>query len=188
MVNNMAKLKTYLVGSIQDSKDGGAGWREHLSKDLESFGFEVLNPCVAECNHSLAPTIEEQKVKLQTLKRHGEWNTWKPVMGAIVKNDLTCVISSEFIIVSYDHQKHLGGTIEEIVVACQQGIPIYTVTHSNYSDCNDWILWRLLDNGDRCGGKIFHSYKQLINFLSVKYSSYIQKHQDSLREQPEPLQ
>ena len=59
----MNKLKVYLVGSIQAADDGGIGWRDKLTKSLEEMHFEILDPCKAECNHSLAPTIEDQKKK-----------------------------------------------------------------------------------------------------------------------------
>jgi hypothetical protein len=181
----MDQLKTYLVGSIQASEDGGAGWRDKLTKSLEDMHFEVLDPCKAECNHSLAPTVEEQKKKLQSLKRGGEWERWDKVMWEIQKNDIVCVNSSEFLIILYDHTKHIGGTVEEIVEANRKHIPMYVVTYSSYIDFNDWILARIRQNF-KDGGKIFHNFKQLIYHIENKYHNYIQQYGEYLKNLKEP--
>ena len=73
----MNKLKCYLIGSIQDEADGGVSWRDKLSKFLLENGIEVSDPTKDECNHSVAPTIEEQKKKLENWKRGGEWGSFK---------------------------------------------------------------------------------------------------------------
>jgi hypothetical protein len=170
----MSKYKTYLVGSIQDAPDGGVSWREKLTKSLVEFGFEVQDPCKMECNHSLAATVEEQKKKLENLKRGGEWEVWDRVMHDIRQSDLVCVNNSKFLIALYDPSKKYGGTIHEIVEAWQKGIAIYTVSYQPFMEFNDWILALLRDNF-RDGGKVFHNFKQLTDFLSVEYKDYIAK-------------
>lgn len=175
----MEKLKTYLVGSIQDANDGGVSWRDKLTKSLTEMHFEILDPCKMEVNHSLAPTIEEQKKKLQNLKRSGEWDRWDKTLLAIQKSDITCVNMSEFLIVLYDHTKHLGGTIEEIVEAHHKHIPMYVVSYSSYMEFNDWTLARIRQNF-KTGGKLFHNFRQLTAHIEVTYEAYIQKYTDYL--------
>ena len=171
----MLRYSTYLVGSIQDAADGGIGWREKLTKTLAiDDGFIVLDPCKSECNHSLAATMEEQKKKLENLKRGGEWHIWDRVLADIRRSDLVCVNSSKFIVLLYDPAKRYGGTVHEIVEAWQKGIPIYTVSYQAVSEFNDWILSLLRDNFKN-GGKVFHNFKQLTDFLETEYKEHIQK-------------
>jgi len=171
----MPKLKTYLIGSIQDSKDGGINWREELSKKLLDLGFEVLDPTKLECNHSLAPTVEEQKKKLENLKRAGEWDIWDKTMDAIQKEDIICVNASAFVIVFYNASKKLGGTIEEIIEALHKGVPIYTISYNSWIEWNDWTL-RNCRKSFRDGGKIFHNPKQCIDHIKETYKDYIKVH------------
>ena len=124
----MDKLKIYLVGSIQDADDGGVDWREKVGNQLIELGFEVQNPCKAECNSNLADNIEDQKKKLENLKRGGAWDKYDEVMGNIRQSDLVCVNNSKFIVVSYDPNRRIGGTVHEIVEALGKGICIYNLS------------------------------------------------------------
>lgn len=170
----MNKIHCYLAGSIQAVTDGGVGWRDKITKDLNEFGFEVLDPCKSEVNSTLAPTIGEQKQKLENLKRGGEWDTWKAMMREIRQQDLICVLQSDFIILSYNPSIIIGGTLNEVVIALQNHIPIYTVCYEPLTKANDWTLSLLMDSVDYNGGKIFPNYKQLTEFLDEKYKTYIE--------------
>lgn len=180
----MEKLKVYLIGSIQDAKDGGVDWRDKLTKTLVDFGFEVLDPCKSECNHSIAPTIEEQKKKLENLKRGGAWERWDEVMGNIQQSDIVCVNQSKFVVVLYDPTKRLGGTIEEIVEAHHKNIPMFTVSYQPITEFNDWVLARLRQNF-RDGGCIFPNFKQLTDHIEETYKEYIKQSKASLAKEQE---
>lgn len=178
----MEKHKVYLIGSIQDASDGGVNWRDKLTKTLIEFGFDVLDPCRMECNHSIAPTIEEQKKKLENLKRSGQWETWDKVMGDIQQSDIVCVNQSKFVIVLYDADKKLGGTIEEIVEAHHKKVPMYVVSYSPFIEFNDWVLARIRQNF-KDGGKIFPNFKQLTDFIEKNYKDYIKEHKNHVKQQ-----
>ena len=177
----MLQYKTYLVGSIQDAPDGGVNWREKLTKSLTEFGFEVFDPCKMECNHTLSDNMEEQKKKLENLKRGGEWGVWDRVLADIRRSDLVCVNASKFIIILYDPARKYGGTIHEIVEAWQKGIPMYTVSYQPMTEFNDWILALLRDNF-RSGGKIFHNFKQLTDFLGEEYKDNIKMYSNAKKD------
>lgn len=178
----MEKYKTYLIGAIQDAQDGGVSWRDKLTKSLVEMHFEVQDPCKMECNHSLAPTIEEQKKKLENLKRGGEWEKWDETMEKIQQSDIVCVNNSKFVIILYDPTKKLGGTIEEIVEAHHKHVPMYTVSYHPVTEFNDWILARLRQNF-KAGGKIFPNFKQLTDFLQVEYKDYVKAYSEQLKVQ-----
>jgi len=175
----MEKLKTYLIGSIQDSADGGVDWRERVGKELSDLGFEVQDPTKAECNSSLAKDIEGQKVKLENLKRGGAWEKYDEVMGNIRQSDLVCVNNSKFLVVSYDPSKRIGGTVHEIVEAWGKGIPIFTVSYSPIMEFNDWILSLLRDNF-KVGGKIYPNFKQLIDHVTKEYKDYVKEYKGEM--------
>lgn len=168
----MDKLKTYLVGSIQDAKDGGTGWRDTLTTKLSDLGFEVQDPCKAECNQSLADNIDDQKKKLENLKRGGAWDRYKETMDNIRQSDLICVNNSKFLIVNWDNDKKHGGTIHEIVEAWQKNIPILTVCYQPRTEMNDWVLGLLLDN-ELIGGKWFPNFKQCAEYIEKTHEAYI---------------
>lgn len=168
----MVKLKVYLVGSIQDDKAGGMLWRDRLEEQLKELGFDALNPCTAECNISLGTNVVEQKKMLENLKRGGAWEKYDEVMSNIRKSDIICVNQSAFLVLLYDHTKHYGGTVHEIVEAWQKHIPILTVSYSALTEFNDWILSLLRENM-QAGGKIFPNFKQLLEHIEHEYKDYI---------------
>lgn len=183
----MKKLKTYLAGSIQALSDGGADWREKVGVTLSELGIDVLDPVKAECNHTLADNILDQKKKLENLKRGGEWERYKLQMRDIRKNDLACVLQSDFIVLSYNPTIVVGGTLHEIVVALENKIPIYTVTYEPLVKANDWTLSLLLESVDHDKGKILHNFKQLVNFVEIEYRDYIAKYKEFIRVQESKL-
>jgi len=167
----MEKLNTYLIGSIQDAKNPNES-RDKVDKKLQELGFEVLNPCKFETNTSLAEDINEQKKKLENLKRGGAWEQYDEIMNAIVLVDEIAVLKSKFVVVFWDVDKKHGGTIHEIVMALEHNIPIYTVSYSPVTEFNDWILC-LLRKNFAVGGMIFPNNKQLIEHIESTYKSYI---------------
>ncbi len=174
----MNKKQTYLIGSIQDSKDPNES-RDKVEAKLLELGFSVMNPCKLEVNQSLAGSIEEQRIKLTNLKLGGAWDKFDEVMGAIAKEDLVCVIRSDFVIVFWDVEKKHGGTIEELLLARHENIPIYTVCYGALRDINDWILLRLRQNF-KVGGALFPNNKQLLDHIQETYKDFISEHRAQL--------
>lgn len=166
------KLKTYLIGSIQDAKNPNES-RSKVEKSLQDLGFDVLNPCKFECNTTLATDIHEQKKKLENLKRGGAWEQWDKAMADIQLADEIAVISSEFVVVFWDNDKKHGGTIVEIVLANQHQIPVYCVNYGNLVEMNDWVLRDIRRNMQRSGGEIFPNNKQMLDFIEKKHKDYI---------------
>lgn len=179
----MEKLKTYLVGSIQDAKDGGTGWREKVGKKLEELGFTAQDPTKAECNHTLADSIEDQKIKLRNLKKRGAYKVFVEVMNKIIKADLVCVNNSRFIVLLYSTDKKHGGTHHEIIESNMKGIPIYYVYDGPKTDCNDWIFTLLENNKDYFNGGEFTNFKQLVEFIEDEYKDYIKDYGKFIKEE-----
>lgn len=168
------KLKTYLIGSIQDSDDPQA-FRDTVEKRLIELGFDVLNPCKFECNHSLAGDMNEQKEKLRNLKRGGAWDKFDEVMESIVLADEIATISSRFVIIFWDNDKKHGGTIDELLMANAHNIPVYLVNYGSLVDMNDWVLTKVRRNVKRCSGQIFPNNKQLLDYIEKTYKNEIKE-------------
>ena len=172
----MQKRNVYLAGSIQAMDDGGTTWREKLGAELSELGFTILDPCKSEVNHTLAPTIDEQKKKLANLKRGGAWDVWDPQMLAIQKADLICVLQSDFIIVSYNPKIVIGGTADEIRFALMFNIPIYTVCYAPPMDANDWTWRNLRESMLRDQGQIFQNFKQCVDHIKEMHKDPIKEY------------
>jgi len=160
----MKKIKTYLIGSIQDADDPNKA-REKVDNRLTEMGFEVLNPCKLEVNQTLSDTIEGQKNRLTQLKKQGKWEEFDAVMDSIIDMDLQCVTQSQFLVVFWDTQKKHGGTIEEILHGIAQSKPIYVICSDPMSTWNDWILRRLR----RAKAKFFSNNKQFLEFMEKEH-------------------
>lgn len=165
----MKKLETYLVGSIQDADNPQAS-REVIEAKLEEMGFGVLNPCKMECNHSLAGTIEEQKVMLHNLKKDRKWDKFNEVMDDIIDADMQCVSRSSFLTVVWDSTKRHGGTIDEILTAIAQSKEILVILKQPIEEMNDWILRRL----GRANAIFFEGEQAYLDYLWYTKVSYIQ--------------
>ena len=179
----MEKPKVYLAGSIQAMDDGGTTWREKVGSELGGLGFEILDPCKSEVNHTLAPTIDEQKKKLANLKRGGAWDVWDKQMLAIQKADLICVLQSDFLIVSYNPKIVIGGTADEIRFALMFNVPIYTVCYEPPMDANDWTWRNLRESVLRDEGKLFQNFKQCVDHIKETHKDYIKDHVDFLEKE-----
>ena len=175
----MNKPNVYLAGSIQAMNDGGTTWREKIGSELSELGFTILDPCKSEVNHTLAPTIDDQKKKLANLKRGGAWDVWDTQMLAIQKADLICVLQSDFVVVSYNPKIVIGGTADEIRFALMFNIPIYTVCYEPPMDANDWTWRNLRESMLRDQGKIFQNFKQCVDHIKETHKGYIKEYKEA---------
>lgn len=170
----MKPLKTYLIGSIQDSNDPEK-CRTKVLTVLLTLGFSVVDPCSLEVNRKLGGDIIEQEKEKYKLKSQGKWDEFDEIMDDIMLQDEIAVISSDFVIVFWDNAKRHGGSVEEIVIANQHNIPIYCVNYGSLVEMNDWILRRIRKNIQICGGRIFPNNKQLLDYLEKTYSKEIKE-------------
>lgn len=189
------KLKTYLIGAMENpkSKDGGVMWRESITPELKRRGIFVFDPTREELSKVGMPT-EELHAKLQGWELAGHWHLFLEYMGLIWKGkselkkdeetgksqlvhmlgDVDYVEKSDFLIWYYEEGDKLGGTIAELVIAWYRGTPVYLVTSAPKSSFNKSLLYFVLDSGNG-GGRIFPNFSQLTSFLDDKYNLKPQK-------------
>ncbi len=159
----MAKYTTYLVGPMQDAKDGGVKWRERITPKLNELNIEVIDPTVTEAEEY--GSIEEAQKTLQNYIASGNWEVWDKKLDDIIRRDVEAVYKSDFIVAHYDPDTKMGGTLCELwEAAWHRKIPVYVVCHNPKKDWNMWMLKTV-----RMTGEIFDSWTQLDDFLTKRY-------------------
>jgi hypothetical protein len=135
---NYLKEKTvYLCGNIKNAKDDGVGWRNEITPQLNGLGIKVLNPC-AKING--ISEIGEQKIYFRELIEKENWKQLKYDFWKVVRSDLKCCDSSDFIIFNYDASVQTVGSIHELVVAQFEKKVILCRYHKDQLDkFNPWI-------------------------------------------------
>lgn len=190
--NNL--LRTYMVGSMENPAklDGGIGWRQKLTPDLNARGIYAFDPTRMEMDKVQMPS-EEFLDKLTGWQLSGNWHLFLENMRKIwtgcsylMKDengnvnqvtkigDVGYVENSNFLICNYEEGDKLGGTIAEITIAWYRGIPVYLVTDAPKSKINKSILFFILDSGNE-QGRIFPNQSQLLDFLDNKYKLKVKK-------------
>jgi hypothetical protein len=182
--------KTYLVGSMEDTanSDGGVGWRNHLTPDLNSRGIYAFDPTKEESKKTGMSTEKLIKTMNNALEK-GDFEyfrnlmkkVWKGVDKFIVDSktkesiqvkilgDIGYVENSEFLIWHHRDGDKPGGTIAELVIAWSKGIPVYLVTEVEPRKMNKSLLYFLFDSGNG-EGKIFKNFKEMFKFIDVRYN------------------
>lgn len=158
------RLTCYLVGPMQDAKDGGVRWRERITPKLNELGVTVLDPTVIEAQDY--GSIEEAQKTLRNLISTGNWEAYDEKLDDIIRRDIDAVYRSTFIVAYYDPEVKMGGTLCELwESAYHRKIPVYVVCHSPKKDWNMWMLRTV-----RSTGIVFDSWVQLMDYLEEKYN------------------
>lgn len=182
-------FKTYLIGSMESPAklDGGVGWRQKLTPELNKMGIYCFDPTREEIKKVGMPT-EEFLEKLDGWQKGGHWShfienmrkIWRGVsytefdketgvtQAIHIFGDVSYVENSDFLIWNLDEGDKPGGTIAELTIAWYRGIPVYLITQLPKSRINKSILYFLLDSGYG-QGEIFKNQNELISFLFKKY-------------------
>lgn len=187
IINNT--YKTYLIGSMESpgKKDGGVGWRQTLTPELNKRGIYAFDPTREEVKKVGMPT-EELMEKLKGWQLSGNWELFNEYMRKIwrgtsyisetgetkepqmihVMGDVDYVEHSNFLVWNLEEGDRLGGTIAELTIAWYRGIPVYLVTSVPKSKINKSLLYFLLDSGQG-KGRTFKTQAELLEFIDDTY-------------------
>ena len=183
-------FKTYLIGSMESPAklDGGVGWRQALTPELNQRGIYCFDPTREEIKKVGMPT-EEFMEKLSGWQKSGHWEHFITAMRKIwrgvsyteidektntpqaihIFGDVSYVENSNFLIWNLDEGDKPGGTIAELTIAWYRGIPVYLITQMPKIKINKSILYFILDSGYG-QGEIFKTQQELLDFLDKKYN------------------
>jgi hypothetical protein len=145
--NNL--YKCYEIGSMENpaKNDGGVGWRQKLTPELNARGIYCFDPTREEIAKVGMPT-EDFMEKLTGWQKSGNWRYFVEAMRKIWKGvsytkineetketqaihifgDVSYVENSDFLIWNLDEGDKPGGTLIELAIAWYRGIPVYLMT------------------------------------------------------------
>ena len=188
-------FKCYEIGSMENpaKNDGGVGWRQKLTPELNARGIYCFDPTREEIAKVGMPT-EEFMEKLSGWQKSGNWTHFVNAMRKIWKGisynkknddtgemetihifgDVSYVENSDFLIWNLDEGDKPGGTLIELAIAWYRGIPVYLITQSPKIKINKSILYFILDSGNG-QGEIFKTQSELLEFLDEKYELKIEE-------------
>jgi len=159
---NYPNANIYLSGGMQHAEDEGAEWRSLVSEFLKRQGYYPINICELDAayadryGHFLRDAALNDKPD-EDLQRKSN------VRKHFVKTDIMLVEKdSDALIVYYDESARRGaGTISEAMIAYQNDIPVFLVSH--------WEDWRKEVPGwlQALSTKIFTSFDDLRDYFSV---------------------
>jgi nucleoside 2-deoxyribosyltransferase len=148
--------KCYLVGAMEQVKDDGIGWRDRIKKKLEDIDLDVLDPCERE-SEKTGYEVAESKRLAYGWKRSGQLEKVTEMFKKIIHVDLKAVRTSDFLILKISPEDKVGGTISELTIAYELGVPVYCYLEGAISEMNSWVLSLILLNGE-----IFRTWEELI--------------------------
>ena len=151
----MSKYSVYLCGSMSDQKNYGREWRKRENIWLANRGISCFNPCTEEKRW----TGEFDLPKNFPLHK---WNRLpQPLQEKIIRADLRQVKYKTWFVLVY-FTRYSTGTISEITTAFDYDVPVYFVTRRKLRGWPGTVAGKE-------GNRVFRTFEELHNFLSVKY-------------------
>jgi nucleoside 2-deoxyribosyltransferase len=129
--------RCYLAGPMDRVKDHGEGWRKDLSPFLKSKGIVTLDPCDKKINIGLE-NIEDRE-RRKHLKSIHDYDTLSKEIKLLRIVDLNMVDNATFLIVNFDTETPMCGTMEEIFWANRLKRPILLMCPAGKDSIYDWM-------------------------------------------------
>lgn len=144
----------YLSGGME-YKDGlGKGWRDSLTKALESMGHGAEDPVKEELADQEAASYNWSKEKLSedvTMFKH-------MVRLKMFRKDMLAIKRSDAVVLLYDEAVRRGaGTLAEAWEAFREGKPLYIVTSFERKEIPGWLIGE--------SSEMFSSTQDLLKYL-----------------------
>ena len=132
----LAGTKTYLAGNLEHSDE--TSWRDLVESELAKIGVICLSPVKATFKNQVVESKEDRE-RLKSMRRNGEWDEVSSYMKEVVKKDLRLIDLSDFVIFNFEFEKPTFGTMHELVVAEQQRKPVF-ITCRDLKAVPLWIM------------------------------------------------
>lgn len=185
-------LKTYLIGPMEAvaSGDGGRGWRDAFTKELNKCidknnnPIYIFNPCKEEENKT-GMKQEELCKKIQGWLASGNNDMIKEKGSLIWKGktyietdgegrarlikvlgDIDYVTNSNFLVCRMEKGDNPCGTYGEACLAVEHNIPIYVIQTMARTDYSVSFVHFVFASG----GGFFNSQSELLEFIIKKYN------------------
>lgn len=159
----------YLSGAIDRAKDSGKSWRKEIRPFLQTLGIRVIDPT----DSPFSDTDDSVAVaRINKAKESKNWTEAAEIAKEVVQRDLRAVDLSSFLIVYYDPDVHVCGTVIEIAHAAMQRKPVLVCCPKGKEHVPNF-LWGMLSQE-----MFFDSWELLQNYLvnvhigAIKNSSW----------------
>lgn len=128
----------YLAGPMFACKDDGVGWRDLITPRLiNDYGLHVEDPTKKTADG--LGEVGDDKALFKKLIAKKQFKIVREKFWPIVRKDLRCVDKADFLILLYDPNVHMFGTIHEWVAAHSQKKPILMKYNEEHLDTfNVW--------------------------------------------------
>jgi len=144
-MNNLAGMRCYLAGAMENTSDNGSKWREQVKQNLSYLGIQWLDPY-----HKPIEYGRENQGDFAEMKKKrscGEFVSIRKFMQKIRAVDLRMVDVSDFLIVYLDPDIPTFGTHEEVARAASQNKPVIVMIKGGIQKAPLWwfamLDWRL---------------------------------------------
>jgi hypothetical protein len=158
--NRLYGMRAYLCGSIENANDGGNGWRDTITPELEDIGVCVFNPCKKEDYIDKGFEGEDAHTYRQNLLKEEKYQEVAKEMKLLRVIDMRMVDLSDFIIAHINPDIHLTGTYEELFWANRGKKPILVVVEQGLEKVPPW-LWGTLPTAH-----FYPSFNSLLSYLN----------------------
>ena len=156
--------RCYLAGPMDRVADHGAGWRRELSPFLKRKGIVVLDPSDKKIKFGLEKP--EDKERREYLKSIGDYDTLSKEMHELRAVDLHMVDMCEFIIVNFDTEIQMCGTMEEIFWANRLKRPVLLMCPQSKNAIYDWMYGVLPHD------QFFNSWEEIKKYIDKINNAY----------------
>lgn len=130
--------RCYLAGPMDKAKDGGVGWRQDLTPFLQNLGIVVLDPSNKKIDIGGETSVDRERRKfLKDSKQYDQLSSEVRLLRIV---DLRMVDVTDFVIVNYDTETPMCGTMEEIFWANRIKHPVLFVCPQGKQAIHDWMF------------------------------------------------
>lgn len=133
-MNDYLKNKcVYLAGPMFACDDDGVGWRDQITpKLIKDYGLVVEDPTKKTADG--LGEVGDDKVFFKKLLLKKQFRIVREKFWPIVRKDLRCVDKADFLVLVYDPNVHMFGTIHEWVAAHSQKKPVLMKYNEDHLD------------------------------------------------------
>ena len=140
-MNKLRGMRCYIAGGIDRISDGGQGWRDWITPQLQKYGVIPINPCKKPIDIGFED-MENREYRQQLLK-DGRYDEMAENMRTIRVVDLRLIDISDFLIVYFDTEQQLCGTFEEVFWANRLKRPVLLYCPQGIKNVYHW-MWGVL--------------------------------------------
>jgi len=137
-MNRLKDARVYLAGPMDRCPNGGIQWRQDITPFLLEMGCFIFDP--TDKPMQIAIEDEEHRDERKVWKEQHSFGKIAEMMKIIRNVDLRMVDVSDFIIVNWDMEIQMCGTMEEVFLANREKKPILIHCPQGIKCLPDWLF------------------------------------------------